>query len=161
MACDPRELANAARCISSCIPKGEQTAALISLFCQIVENGGGGGGGSGTVTSFSAGDLSPLFTTGVATPTTTPALSFALSTQAANLVFAGPTSGGAAAPTFRALVAADLPAPASGVGTPEGTVTAPVGATYVDLTSTTNPGLWVKAVGSGNTGWRELIVAGP
>lgn len=31
-------------------------------------------------------------------------------TQTANRVFAGPTSGGAAAPTFRALVAADIPA---------------------------------------------------
>lgn len=30
-------------------------------------------------------------------------------TQTANRVFAGPTSGGAAAPTFRALVAADIP----------------------------------------------------
>src|SRR5438067_2329610 len=29
-------------------------------------------------------------------------------TQAANLIFAGPSSGGAVAPTFRALVAADL-----------------------------------------------------
>ena len=36
-------------------------------------------GGDGTVTSFSAGNLSPLFTTNVATPTTTPALSFNLS----------------------------------------------------------------------------------
>ena len=34
---------------------------------------------TGTVTSFSAGNLSPLFTTNVATPTTTPALSFNLS----------------------------------------------------------------------------------
>lgn len=34
----------------------------------------------------------------------------ATATRAANLVFAGPTSGAAAAPTFRALVAADLPA---------------------------------------------------
>jgi hypothetical protein len=32
-----------------------------------------------------------------------------LDTQTANTVFAGPTSGGAAVPTFRALVAADLP----------------------------------------------------
>ena len=32
-----------------------------------------------------------------------------LSTQTANFVFAGPTSGAAAAPTFRALVAADIP----------------------------------------------------
>lgn len=33
-----------------------------------------------------------------------------LDTQAANLVFAGPTSGGAVVPTFRTLVAADIPA---------------------------------------------------
>jgi hypothetical protein len=74
------------------------------------ETPSGGGGGGGSVTSFSSGNLSPLFTTSVATPTTTPALSFTLNTQAANLVFAGPTSGVAATPTFRALVAADLPA---------------------------------------------------
>lgn len=65
--------------------------------------------GTGTVTNFSAGDLSPIFTTSEATTTTTPALTFNLSTQSANAVFAGPTSGGAAAPTFRALVAADIP----------------------------------------------------
>lgn len=64
---------------------------------------------AGTVTSFSAGDLSPLFTTSEATTTTTPALTFALNTQSANLVFAGPSTGSAAAPTFRSLVAADLP----------------------------------------------------
>jgi hypothetical protein len=63
--------------------------------------------GSGSVTKFTAGNLSPLFTTSVGTPTTTPALTFAQTTQTANLVFAGPSSGGAANPTFRALVAAD------------------------------------------------------
>lgn len=67
------------------------------------------GGGSGTVTSFSAGDLSPLFTTSEATATTTPALSFSLNTQNANKVFAGPATGADAAPTFRVLVAADIP----------------------------------------------------
>ena len=66
-------------------------------------------GSSGTVTSFSSGDLSPLFTTSVANPTTTPALSFSLNSQSANVVFAGPASGGAGAPTFRSLVAADIP----------------------------------------------------
>lgn len=66
-------------------------------------------GGAGTVTSFSAGDLSPLFTTSEADPTTTPALSFSLNTQNANKVFAGPTNGADAAPTFRVLVAADIP----------------------------------------------------
>jgi hypothetical protein len=68
-----------------------------------------GSGGSGTVTSFSSGNLSPLFTTSVVNPTTTPALSYTLSSQAANLVFAGPSLGGAAAPTFRSLVTGDLP----------------------------------------------------
>jgi hypothetical protein len=67
------------------------------------------GGGGGTVTSVSSGNLSPLFTTSVANPTTTPAISYSLSTQSANRVFAGPTSGGAAAPTFRALVVSDIP----------------------------------------------------
>ena len=62
----------------------------------------------GTVTTFSAGNLSPLFTTSVTNPTTTPALSFALANAAANTVFAGP-NGGIGAPSFRALVAADLP----------------------------------------------------
>lgn len=79
----------------------------VSYWSTIVSSGG-------SVTSFSSGNLSPLFTTSVATPTTTPALSFTLNTQSANLVFAGPTSGVAATPTFRSLVAADLPA---GTGT--------------------------------------------
>lgn len=67
------------------------------------------GAGTGTVTSFSAGDLSPLFTTSEANASTTPALTFSLSTQAANKVFAGPTTGADAAPTFRSLVADDVP----------------------------------------------------
>ncbi len=65
--------------------------------------------GMGTVTSFSSGNLSPIFTASVANSTTTPALTFTLSTHTANTVFAGPTSGSAAAPTFRSLVAADIP----------------------------------------------------
>jgi Repeat of unknown function (DUF5907) len=66
-------------------------------------------GGPGTVTSFSSGSLSPLFTTAVATPTNTPALSFTLTPQSANLVFAGPGTGAALVPTFRTLVATDIP----------------------------------------------------
>lgn len=64
--------------------------------------------GSGTVTSFSSGNLSPLFTTSVTNPTTTPALSFSLSNANANAFLAGPTSGGAGAPTYRAHVPLDL-----------------------------------------------------
>lgn len=58
-------------------------------------------GSGGTVTSFSAGNLSPLFTTSVATATTTPALSFSLSNAAANTYF-GNATGGSAAPSYNA-----------------------------------------------------------
>ncbi len=62
----------------------------------------------GTVTGITVGNLSPLFTTSVANPTTAPAVTFAQVNQNANLIFAGPSSGVAAAPMFRSLVAADL-----------------------------------------------------
>lgn len=73
---------------------------------SVVENSGSG---TGTVTSFSAGALSPLFTSSVATSTTTPALTFTLDNAAQNSVLAGPSTGGTGAPSYRALVAADLP----------------------------------------------------
>lgn len=69
--------------------------------------------GSGTVTNVSAGSLSPLFTTSVATPTTTPSISFTQVSQAQNLFYASP-NGSAGNPSFRAIVAADLP---GGTGT--------------------------------------------
>jgi len=68
-------------------------------------------GGTGTVSSFSAGTANPFFTTSVSNPTTTPALSFAVVAQAAHCFLAGPTSGGSAAPTCRAIVGTDLPNP--------------------------------------------------
>lgn len=61
----------------------------------------------GSVMSFSAGNLSPLFTSNVATPTTTPALSFALNSQSQNLFFASP-NGSAGVPSFRSIVGADF-----------------------------------------------------
>jgi hypothetical protein len=67
------------------------------------------GSGSGTLTSLSVGNLSPIFTSGVSNPTSTPSVSFSLISQSANRIFAGPASGGSVAPTFRALVAADIP----------------------------------------------------
>lgn len=66
-----------------------------------------GGGGSGTVTS--VGMTVPSFLSVSGSPiTTNGTLAVSLATQAANLVFAGPSTGAAATPTFRALVAADL-----------------------------------------------------
>ena len=65
--------------------------------------------GTGTVTSFSAGNFSPLFTTTVGTPTSTPALAFVSISQTANTFFCAP-NGSAGNPTFRAILAADIPA---------------------------------------------------
>jgi hypothetical protein len=66
-----------------------------STACSSAFASGCGGGGTGTVTTFSAGDLSPLFTTSVATPTTTPALTFNLTNAAAFTMLANNTSASA------------------------------------------------------------------
>ena len=87
-------------------------ALPVSTQVLTVDSSGNMGYGSlssGTVTSFSAGNLSPLFSSSVVNATTTPALSFSLSNAAQNAVFAGPTSG-SGIPTYRTLVAADIPA---------------------------------------------------
>jgi hypothetical protein len=57
----------------------------------------------GTLTSFSSGNLSPLFTTSVATSTTTPVQTFALTNAAANTVF-GNATGSSAAPSYGQIV---------------------------------------------------------
>lgn len=66
------------------------------------------GTGDGTVTSVSIGNLTPVFTAAVANGTTTPAITFTQVSQNQNLVFAAP-NGSSGVPTFRALVANDLP----------------------------------------------------
>lgn len=78
-------------------------------------------GGTGTVTDFSAGDLSPLFTTTEATTTTTPALSFSLSNAAAYTVF-GNNTASSAAPAYQTMVTQQLPQSAYGFGGHGGTV---------------------------------------
>jgi hypothetical protein len=64
--------------------------------------------GVGTVTSVGLTMPSP-FTVEGSPVTTSGTLAVTLNTQLANRVFAGPVSGGAAAPTFRALSAVDIP----------------------------------------------------
>lgn len=63
---------------------------------------------NGTVTSVAL-TVPAEFSVAGSPVTTTGTLAVTKATQAANLVFAGPTSGGAVAPTFRAAVVADLP----------------------------------------------------
>jgi hypothetical protein len=64
--------------------------------------------GAGTITNFSAGNFSPLFTTAVTSPTSTPNLAFTGISQAQNLFYASP-NGSSGIPSFRTLVAADIP----------------------------------------------------
>lgn len=68
--------------------------------------------GGGTVTSVALNDAStnPIYTISGSPVTTAGTLTGTLKTQAANIVFAGPASGGAVQPAFRAIVIADLPA---------------------------------------------------
>jgi len=56
-------------------------------------------GSGGTLTNFSAGSASPLFTTSVSNPTTTPNLTFTVTAAAANSLLANAT-GSSAAPTY-------------------------------------------------------------
>lgn len=84
---------------------GRSTAAtgnaeIISLGSGLSLSGGVlSASGSGTVTSFSSGNLSPLFTTSISTSTSTPALSFALNNAPANTYF-GNATGSATTPAF-------------------------------------------------------------
>lgn len=67
--------------------------------------------GTGTVTSVGLTLPSTIFDVTGSPVTAAGTLTGTLDNQAANTVFAGPTSGGAAAPTFRLLVGADIPDP--------------------------------------------------
>lgn len=101
-----------------------------AVTCQAVSGGGGGG----TVTTFSAGTLSPLFTTSVANATTTPALTFTLSSFAQNGIFIGPVSGGAGVPTVRSLASADI-SPAGTLNNNTSGTAAGLTAAYIDWTA--------------------------
>lgn len=65
------------------------------------------GGGAGSVTSVAL-SLPAIFSVSGSPVTSSGTLTGTLATQSANRLFAGPTSGSATTPAFRALVAADL-----------------------------------------------------
>ena len=98
------------------------------------------------VQSFTFSDSTPLTfsasvnAAGLATVTT------GLDTQTAATVFAGPTTGSAAAPTFRALVAGDLPLAAAGVNgaIQPGTGLTVTGAGVLNHTNSATAGTFTK-----------------
>jgi hypothetical protein len=97
-------------------------------------------GNAGTVTSVTfTGDGTVLSSTPSSPVTTSGTLTAALNTQTANKVFAGPTSGGAANPTFRSLVAADFPS--SGSFTPTFT---PSSGAFATLTFSDQIGKYIQ-----------------
>jgi hypothetical protein len=65
--------------------------------------------GNGTVTSVALALPASVFTISGSPVTTSGTLTGAFATQSANTLFAGPTTGASAVPTFRSLVAADIP----------------------------------------------------
>ncbi len=67
-----------------------------------------GGGGSGSVTSVAL-TMPAEFSVSGSPITTSGTIAVTKTNETANTVYAGPTSGGAAAPTFRAVVSADVP----------------------------------------------------
>lgn len=67
----------------------------------------GGGGGTGTVTSVSSGNASPLFNVAVSNPTTTPSFGFSLLNFAAH-TFYGNNTGSTAAPGAQQPACGDL-----------------------------------------------------
>jgi hypothetical protein len=91
--------------------------------------------GAGTVTSIAL--TMPLEFSVAGSPVTTAGtLAVTKANQNANLVYAGPVSGGAAAPTFRAMVTADLPA---GVGSVTSVALTLTGSTLLTLAVSGSP----------------------
>ncbi len=100
-----------------------------------------GPAGGGTVTSVAL-SMPAEFSVGGSPITTSGTLAVTKATQSANTVFAGPTTGSAAAPTFRAVVPADLPLGSSSA----------FGAVKVDNTTITASAGVISAVGGGGSG---------
>ena len=84
--------------------------------------GSGGVGGSGTVTSVDV-TFPSIFTASGGPITTAGTIAASLATQPANLVFAGPATGSDAQPTFRSIVADDVPSLPAGKVAPPGSDT--------------------------------------
>lgn len=81
---------------------------FLKIAAALYEIQQGGGGGGGTVTSVGLALPVSVFSISGSPVTTTGTLTGSFTNQTANRVFAGPSTGAAAAPAFRALVAADM-----------------------------------------------------
>lgn len=130
--------------------------------------GAAAGSGSGTVTSVAL-TMPSVFSVSGSPITSEGTLDVTLETETANTVFAGPSSGSAAAPTFRSIAAADLPSGAGGVNSQTGNYTAVAGdrgkiisfnsSSAVTLTLPSSPPSANWVIGVENVGSGTLSVA--
>jgi trimeric autotransporter adhesin len=116
---------------------------------------------SGTVTSVALADGSstPIYAITGSPVTSSGTLTFTLDNQPANEVFAGPTSGPAAQPTFRSLVSADIPNNAANTTGTASNITATSNSTLTTLPNLSLPGSQVTGNISGNAGNVTGVVA--
>ncbi len=98
--------------LSASVQASDINSGAASSGQVLTANGTGGASWSaasaGTVTSVAL-TMPAMFNVGGSPITSSGTLAVTLANESANQVFAGPSSGGAAAPTFRSLVAADMP----------------------------------------------------
>jgi hypothetical protein len=122
--------------------------------CVVASTLADGGGGTGTVTSVGVTGITGIISVASSPVTASGTMALSLDTQTANRVLAGPTTGSAAAPTFRALVAADLPVMTgdSGSGGTQGAVPAPAAGDAAAGKYLKADGTWTTPAGGGGSG---------
>lgn len=103
---------------------------------------------SATVSSVGLSLPATIFSVGGTPVTSTGTLTASLSNQAVNTVWAGPSTGSPAAPTFRALVAADIPSLDASIIT-TGQLALARGGTGANLSATGGTGQFLKQASTG------------
>jgi len=123
-------------------------------------------GGTVTSVALADGSTTPIYSISGSPVTGSGTLDFTLMTQSANMVFAGPTTGSAAQPTFRSLVVGDLSfaGSANGVATLDGGGKVPLSqlpSTLMEFKDNWNPNTNTPTLvdGTGTTGFTYWVSA--